>query len=106
MLFQEEIIMNIIKETNGRKLTVKIEGRLDTSTAPELSEVLDNSLSDFDSLVLDLAKLEYVSSAGLRVILSAHKKMSAKEGMAIINSSEAVHEIFDITGFSDILNIG
>ena len=106
MLFQEEIIMNIIKETNDRKLTVKIEGRLDTSTAPELSEVLDNSLSDFDSLVLDLAKLEYVSSAGLRVILSAHKKMSTKEGMTVINAGEAVLEIFDITGFSDILNIG
>ena len=98
--------MNITKEKIDGVLTIKVEGRLDTATAPELSEVFDEALPGKDSLILDLAKLDYVSSAGLRVILGAHKKMMKKNGMKIVNSSEAVLEIFDITGFSDILDIG
>ena len=97
--------MTITKEINGSKLLLKISGRLDTASSPELQEVLNNSLDGAASLVLDLKELEYISSSGLRVLLSAYKSMSGKEGMIVKNVNETVMEVFEITGFSDILSI-
>ena len=96
--------MKISKNLNGTALTIGLEGRLDTTTAPELEKEL-NGLNDVNELTLDFSKLEYISSAGLRVLLSAHKVMSAKEGMTVTNVNEIVAEVFEVTGFADILNI-
>ena len=98
-------MLNINTEKNGNELTFKLSGRLDTASSPELQEVLNNSLDGAASLVLDLKELEYISSSGLRVLLSAHKSMSGKEGMIVKNVNETVMEVFEITGFSDILSI-
>ena len=87
----------------GREIA--LEGRLDTMTAPELEKELNQSLSGADSLTLDFSKLEYISSAGLRVLLSAHKMMNNKGGMKVTNVNEIVQEVFEVTGFADILNI-
>ena len=97
--------MTINKKANGTALEIALEGRLDTMTAPELEAELNKSLSDADSLTLDFSKLDYISSAGLRVLLSAHKAMSAKGGMKVTNVNEIVQEVFEVTGFADILNI-
>lgn len=97
--------MTIEKKVNGNALEIALEGRLDTMTAPELEAELNQSLSSVDSLTLDFSKLEYISSAGLRVLLSAHKVMSAKGGMKVTNVNEIVQEVFEVTGFADILNI-
>ena len=97
--------MTINKNLNGTALTIAPEGRLDTMTAPELEAELNKSLDLAESLVLDLSKLEYISSAGLRVLLSAHKKMVGKGGMKVTNVNEIVQEVFEVTGFSDILTI-
>lgn len=97
--------MTIEKKVNGSALEIALEGRLDTMTAPELEKELNAALGSADSLVLDFSKLEYISSAGLRVLLSAHKTMSAKGGMKVTNVNEIVQEVFEVTGFSDILNI-
>ena len=97
--------MTIEKKVNGNALEIALEGRLDTMTAPELEAELNQSLGSADSLTLDFSKLEYISSAGLRVLLSAHKVMSAKGGMKVTNVNEIVQEVFEVTGFADILNI-
>ena len=97
--------MTITKNLNGTTLEIAPEGRLDTMTAPELEAELNASLKDVESLVLDFSKLEYISSAGLRVLLSAHKAMSGKGGMKVTNVNEIVAEVFDVTGFADILTI-
>lgn len=97
--------MTINKTLDGSALTIALEGRLDTTTAPELEAELKTSLPAAEKLTMDLAKLEYISSAGLRVLLSAHKTMSAKGGMTVTNVNEIVSEVFEVTGFSDILNI-
>ena len=97
--------MTISKSQNGGELTLKVEGRLDTMTAPELEAELGKSMDGADSLILDFGKLEYISSAGLRVLLSAHKAMSSKGGMKVTNVNEIVREVFDVTGFADILTI-
>ena len=97
--------MTISKTQNGSVLEVALEGRLDTMTAPELETELKGSMDGAESLVLDLSKLEYISSAGLRVLLSAHKTMSGKGGMKVTNVNEIVREVFDVTGFADILTI-
>ena len=97
--------MTIDKNLNGNNLTLKIGGRLDTITAPELDADLDNSLSGVQELVLDLEALEYISSAGLRVILKTQKTMNAQGSMKLINVNDTVMEVFDITGFVDILTI-
>ncbi len=97
--------MTIEKKVNGNALEIALEGRLDTMTAPELEAELNQSLDSVDSLTLDFSKLEYISSAGLRVLLSAHKVMSAKGGMKVTNVNEIVQEVFEVTGFADILNI-
>ena len=98
--------MTINKETNGDALTIRLEGRLDTTTAPELDEELKASLDGIRSLTLDLKDLAYISSAGLRVLLSAHKTMNKQAGgMKVINSNDEIKEIFEVTGFADILDI-
>jgi len=97
--------MKITKNLNGTSLNVALEGRLDTTTAPELEQSLKESLDAATELTLDFAGLDYISSAGLRVLLSAHKSMSRKGGMKVVNVNEVVSEVFDVTGFADILNI-
>ena len=97
--------MTITKNMNGTTLEIALEGRLDTMTAPELDTELNRNMPAAESLVLDFSKLEYISSAGLRVLLSAHKVMSCKGGMKVTNVNEIVQEVFEVTGFSDILTI-
>ena len=97
--------MKIEKSLNGTALTIALEGRLDTTTAPDLEQVLKDSLYGATELTLDFSKLDYISSAGLRVLLSAHKTMSKKGGMKVTNVNEIVNEVFDVTGFADILTI-
>ena len=82
-----------------------LEGRLDNFSSPELKNALEISLEGVDSLVLDFAMVDYVSSAGLRTLLSMHKQMSERAGMKVINVNEAVMEVFQLTGFADILSI-
>ena len=97
--------MTIEKTANGAELTLKIAGRLDTTTAPQLDEEVKNSLGGVESLVLDFHELEYISSAGLRVLLSAQKIMNKQGKMTVRNVSSDIAEVFEITGFSDILTI-
>ena len=97
--------MTISKELNGNALTLALEGRLDTTTAPDLESELKNSLEGVSELTLDFAGLEYISSAGLRVLLAAHKAMAGKGGMKVTNANEIVSEVFEVTGFADILDI-
>ena len=98
-------MLNIDKNVDGSKVVIKLEGRLDTTTAPQLEEELNGSLSGVKDLEFDLEKLEYISSAGLRVLLSAQKTMNNQGSMVVKNSIEEIKEIFDVTGFSDILTI-
>lgn len=97
--------MNIIKEANANTLTVRLEGRLDTITAPKLEAELKSSINGVEQLIMDFANLEYISSAGLRVLLSAHKVMSKQGSMVVRNVNDTVMEIFEVTGFSDYLTI-
>ena len=97
--------MNIKKTQNADKMIVALEGRLDTTTAPQLETELKADMEGISELVLDFEKLDYISSAGLRVLLSAQKVMMKKGGMKITNANETVMEIFEVTGFSDILDI-
>ena len=97
--------MTIDKKLNGKTLEVALTGRLDTVTAPDLEAALKEEMPAADSLVLDFSALDYISSAGLRVLLSAHKTMSKKGGMKVTNVNEIVNEVFDVTGFADILTI-
>lgn len=97
--------MEIIKTTNGNELNIALGGRLDTMTAPQLESEIKDSISGIESLVLDFTKLEYVSSAGLRVLLAAQKIMNSQGNMKILNVSEDIMEVFEITGFSEILTI-
>ena len=96
--------MTINKEAKGSKLTMAIEGRVDTTTAPELDNQLRDSIEGVTDLILDFTKVEYVSSAGLRVLLSAQKTMNKQGQMKLIGVSDDIKEIFDITGFSEILS--
>ena len=98
-------MLNIVKNLEAAKLSVALEGRLDTTTAPELDNSLKESISDVTELVFDFEKLEYISSAGLRVLLSAQKTMNQQGSMKLINVRSEVNEIFEVTGFSDILTI-
>jgi anti-sigma B factor antagonist len=96
--------MTISKTNKNDKTIFEIEGRVDTTTAPQLEEAIKEA-SGSNSLVLDFSNVEYLSSAGLRVLLMGHKTMAAKGGMKIINAKEDIMEIFEVTGFADILNI-
>lgn len=97
--------MTIEKKINGEALTLIVSGRLDTQTAPELEKELDSVLADIKKLTFDFANLEYVSSAGLRVILKAQKAMNAQGSMKLTGVNDSIMEVFDITGFLDILTI-
>ena len=97
--------MTIEKITEGNKLTIELAGRLDTTTAPKLETELKQNISGVEELVLDLAALEYLSSAGLRVLLGAQKVMNKQGDMVVRNVNETIAEIFDVTGFCDILTI-
>lgn len=97
--------MEIIKEKNGTDLTFTLIGRLDTTTAPQLEAAAKEELDGVTSLTMDFTKLEYVSSAGLRVLLAAQKTMNKQGSMVIRNVSPDIMEVFEITGFSDILTV-
>ena len=99
------IMLNITKNVDGTALTIVLEGRLDTVTSPSLESELKSSLGGVEDLVFDMDKLQYISSAGLRVLLSAQKVMNKQGNMVVRNASDDVKEIFDVTGFSDILTI-
>lgn len=98
-------MLNIKKTVDGAKTTFALEGRVDTTTAPNLDAEINASISGVKELVLNFAGVEYISSAGLRVLLSAQKKMNAQGEMKVVSVSEAVMEVFEVTGFSDILTI-
>ena len=97
--------MTIDKKVNGTSMEIAIEGRLDTMTSPQLEEELKTSLEGITDLTFDFEKLEYISSAGLRVLLSAQKVMNKQGSMKIVHVSEPVMDVFDVTGFVDILTI-
>jgi len=98
-------MLNITKNLEDKKLTVYLEGRLDTTTAPQLEESMKESIGDVSELIMDFEKLEYISSAGLRVLLSCQKIMSKQGSMKVIHVSDLIKEIFEVTGFIDILTI-
>ena len=97
--------MTIEKKINGEAATLIVSGRLDTQTAPELENELDSVLAGLKELTFDMTNLEYVSSAGLRVILKAQKAMNAQGSMKLTGVNDSIMEVFDITGFLDILTI-
>lgn len=97
--------MTINKTAEGSTLTLALEGRLDTGTSPRLAEIIDSSLDGITALVFDFKGLEYLSSAGLRVLLAAQKAMNKQGTMVIHSVNETIMEVFDITGFTDILTI-
>lgn len=97
--------MTIEKTANAKELTLAVSGRLDTTTAPQLEAELKASIGGVELLVLDFAGLEYLSSAGLRVLLSAQKVMNKQGSMVVRNVNETIQEIFEVTGFCDILTI-
>ncbi len=96
--------MDIKKNLDGKSLCLALEGRLDTNTSVQLEEEIKNLPSDLQKLTLDFAKLEYISSAGLRVILTAQKKMTRQGNMVLTNVNESIMDIFEITNFVDILS--
>ena len=97
--------MTIEIKKNAEVTTIEIIGRLDTTTAPELDKTINEDIADAKNLVLDFKALEYISSAGLRVLLGAQKKMQKIGSMKLLNVREEVMEVFEMTGFSDILTI-
>lgn len=97
--------MNILLKKEEKNLTVELEGRLDTTTAPQLEAELKQNIGDSTLLVLDFAKLQYISSAGLRVLLAAQKVMNKQGQMVVKNVNDTIMEVFEITGFADILTI-
>ncbi|MBR2180307.1 MAG: STAS domain-containing protein [Oscillospiraceae bacterium] len=97
--------MTVEKTLNGAELNIKVAGRLDTTTAPELEKELTESISGAEKLALDFADLEYLSSAGLRVLLQAQKIMNKQGEMVVKNVNETIMEIFEVTGFTDFLTI-
>ena len=98
-------MLNIEKIKDNGNMKISLEGRLDTMTSPQLEIEVQSSLDGVDNLTFDLAKLDYISSAGLRVLLSAQKIMNKQGKMVVTNVSEDIKEIFEVTGFSDILTI-
>lgn len=97
--------MNIVQKRDSKKLTLILEGRLDSTTAPELDDSIADILFGAEEVVFDITKLEYISSAGLRVILRAHKIMSTQGTLKIAGANESVKEVFYITGLEEILDI-
>lgn len=105
IILWRENIMNITKNTEGKTLNIALEGRLDTTTAPQLEAEFKQSIADNTELILDFANLEYLSSAGLRVLLAAQKTMNKQGKMIIRNVNDVIAEVFEVTGFADILTI-
>ena len=97
--------MNIEQKKDGKALVLALAGRLDTVTAPELEAVLKDALAGVEELTFDFEKLDYISSAGLRVLISAQKTMNRQGTMKVIHTNEMIREIFDVTGFADILTV-
>ena len=97
--------MTITKNVNGKTIGIALEGRLDTTTAPELESVLKESLGAAQELVFDFGKLEYLSSAGLRVLLAAQKLMNKQGKMVVRRVNSVIMDVFEVTGFTDILTI-
>ena len=97
--------MTIEIKRNAEETTIKLAGRLDTTTAPALDKTIQEDIADVKNLVLDVKELEYISSAGLRVLLGAQKKIQKIGSMKVTNVCEAVMEVFEMTGFADILVI-
>jgi len=97
--------MTITRKQNGTTMEIALEGRLDSITAPDLEAELGTALDGIDELILDFSSLEYISSAGLRVLLSAHKALYGKGKMKVIHANEIVQEVFEVTGFDGILTI-
>lgn len=98
--------MDLKVELNGKSLLLVLDGRLDTNSSPEFEATINKYLDVIDDLTLDFKDLEYISSAGLRVLLGAQRQMDLHGKMTVINVSEDIIEVFDMTGFSDIINIG
>lgn len=98
-------MLNIEKKENAPELTIALAGRLDTATAPELEKELKASLDGVTALTIDMAELEYISSAGLRVLLSTQKIMNKQGEMKVTHVGETIMEIFEVTGFTDILTV-
>ena len=98
-------MLTISKNVSGETAALSLEGRLDTVTAPELEAELKNTMEVISDLQLDFGKLDYISSAGLRILLAAQKVMAKKGSMTVTHVNETIMEIFDVTGFSDILTI-
>ena len=98
-------MLNVEKKLEDGKLYVAVEGRLDTITSPELEAKINESIEGVTDLTLDFAKLDYISSSGLRVLLAEQKVMNKQGSMKIINANDTIKEIFDVTGFTDILTI-
>ena len=98
--------MSIEKEKNGSELKITISGKLNTKTAPELQEIVDSSLDEVTSVIMDLTETEYVSSGGLRVLLTTQQRMDEKKGsMWIEGANETIRDIFDVTGFKHFLRV-
>lgn len=97
--------MKITKTKNGSSLSIALTGRLDTNTAPELETAIKNSIDDITDLTIDMQDLDYLSSAGLRVLLGAQKTMNKQGSMRVIHVNDTIMEIFEVTGFADILTI-
>lgn len=98
-------MLNIQKKHDGSTLTIFLSGRLDSSTSPLLVTTINESIEQIDYLILDMKDLDYISSAGIRVLISAQKKLSMSKKLVIKNVCEEIQEIFDITGLTDMLNI-
>lgn len=97
--------MTITQKRNESQLSLLLEGRLDTTTAPELEKVIKSSLDDVTELTIDMSRLDYLSSAGLRILLGAQKTMNKQGGMKVTHVNETIMEILEVTGFVDILTI-
>ena len=97
--------MIIKKKQENNKMIIELDGRLDTNTAPKLEEEVNNVLDNIENLEINMENLQYIASAGLRVLLSLHKKIMKKGTMVIVGVNETVMEVFKVTGFSDILSI-
>ena len=97
--------MKIKERKENETLTLELEGRLDTTTAPDLEKAIKGVTEESKNLILDMNKLEYVSSAGLRVLLAAQKQMTKVGSMKLVGVADSIMEVFEITGFADILEI-
>lgn len=98
-------MLNITKDLQGKVLTIALEGKLDTITAPDFEAAVKESIEGIEELYFDMSKLEYITSAGLRVLLSAQKIMNTQGKMVVRNVNEDINEVFEVTGFTDFLNI-